>query len=903
MASINYMSSVPKLLGRENYEEWAFAVENFLVLDGLTKCLDGTETDNDKNLKAKAKLVLTIDASLFVHVKEAKSAKELWDKLKSLYDNSGFTRKIGLLRSLISMRLENCESMESYVKLTIETAQKLSRTGFKVDDQWTGSLLLAGLPQRFEPMIMAIEHSGIDIKTDIIKSKLLDMQFNENETGGAFASKASSHSNFKKKGGMNTNRERSDVKCYRCKQYGHFKNKCPNSSSNDQTSKNNAFNAVFLSGQFNNTDWYIDSGASVHLTARKDWLENLHHKPEISEIMIANKATIPVFFAGETNITTTVGSQKHNIKVQEVLFVPELTTNLLSVSQIIKNGNSVRFDESCCRIYNKQNILIAVADLVENVYRLNIEKSGKCLLATSAVTDIVWHRRFGHLNYSDLKLMKDGAVEGMNSKGDFGNKSVCQVCCEGKQSRLPFKHEGRRASSCLEVIHADVCGPMEKNSIGGSRYFLVFEDDFSRMTFVYFLKTKDEVINYFKEFKSLVENQKNAKIKTLRTDNGGEFCNSELEFFLKKNGIVHQKTNPYTPEQNGMCERMNRTLIEKARCLQFEAKLSKRFWAEAVNTAVYLRNRSVVSGLKTKTPYEMWTGIKPDVTDIRIFGSEVMVHIPKQKRNKWDKKANKMLLVGFGENVKGYRLYDPSRNSVITSRNVVIMENTSEEIEIIITDTDKKVNKKERDEPDSVGAGQNREEFDENSEIIIQENNENSNVTVDIEPPHELESEVPETVRRSERQVKPRIFKDYVTYASFENKSILEDPLTVEEALSRSDGEKWRQAMLEEIESFDENQAWDLTVLPENGKVVKCKWVFKKKYNSENQVRYRARLVAKGFTQRAGIDYDETFAPVVRHSTLRLLIGLSVKYDLKITHLDVTTAFLNGHLQENVYMT
>lgn len=231
------MSSVPKLLGRENYDDWAFAVENFLVLDGLSKCIDGTETDEEKLAKAKAKLVLTLDTSLFVHIREAKTAKELWTMLKNLYDDKGFTRKIGLLRTLISLRLENSDSMESYVNEVIETSQKLRRTGFNIDDEWIGSLLLARLPEKFSPMIMAVEHSGISIKTDAIKTKLLDnMQIDgdhKKHGGDAFTTKAV----FKKKfrdghsGSCSSNgnqqHSKKDIVCYKCKRTGHFMNKCP----------------------------------------------------------------------------------------------------------------------------------------------------------------------------------------------------------------------------------------------------------------------------------------------------------------------------------------------------------------------------------------------------------------------------------------------------------------------------------------------------------------------------------------------------------------------------------------------------------------------------------------------------------------------------------------------------
>lgn len=166
----NYIASVP--MGRENYEDWAFAVENFLILDGIVDCITGTETDAGKIAKAKAKLALAIDASIYVYIKQAKTAKEVWDKLKSLFDNSGFTRRINLLRKLISTRLEDCGSMSSYVNHMVGTSQRLRSTGFEISDEWVGSLLLAGLPDKFTPMIMAIEHSGIAIETNIIKTKL-----------------------------------------------------------------------------------------------------------------------------------------------------------------------------------------------------------------------------------------------------------------------------------------------------------------------------------------------------------------------------------------------------------------------------------------------------------------------------------------------------------------------------------------------------------------------------------------------------------------------------------------------------------------------------------------------------------------------------------------------------------
>ncbi|CAF4953454.1 unnamed protein product [Pieris macdunnoughi] len=160
--STNLIASIAKLRGRENYEDWAFAVENYLVLEGVQQCI--TTEDDPNDAKAKAKIVLTIDPSLFVHIKSESTAMGLWQKLKKLFDDNGFTRRIRLLRNLnlISIRRENCDSMAQYVTSLLETSQRLNNTGFKISDEWIGSLLLAGLPEKFEPMIMAVEHSGIE---------------------------------------------------------------------------------------------------------------------------------------------------------------------------------------------------------------------------------------------------------------------------------------------------------------------------------------------------------------------------------------------------------------------------------------------------------------------------------------------------------------------------------------------------------------------------------------------------------------------------------------------------------------------------------------------------------------------------------------------------------------------
>ena len=247
-----------------------------------------------------------------------------------------------------------------------------------------------------------------------------------------------------------------------------------------------------------------------------------------------------------------------------------------------------------------------------------VPESGVESLAVSREKTMLWHQRLGHIGEKGLRILhRNGMVEGMpNFSLDF---NFCEHCVYGKHNRVSFPSGAKRENKILELVHSDVFGPMSVPSLGKSVYYVSFIDDFSRNTWIYFLRKKSEVFDRFKEFKALVENQTEKKIKVLRTDNGGEFCKKEFEEFCKKCGIARQKNTPYTPQQNGVAERMNRTLMEKARSMLSGTGLGQEFWAEAVETACYLVNRSPSSALEDKTPHEVWTGNKPSLSHLRVF--------------------------------------------------------------------------------------------------------------------------------------------------------------------------------------------------------------------------------------------------------------------------------------------
>lgn len=905
MSGNSNIPSIEKLKGRENYNTWRFAVKTFLEHEDLWSCVTGTDTTTEaakkvrRDIVAKSKIVLLVDSAIYVHIQNANSAKEVWDKLESTFHDSGLTRKVSLIRSLITTNLANCESIEDYVSKIMTTAQKLNDIKFEISDEWLGTFLLAGLPEEYKPMIMAIENSGIALTADSIKTKLLqEIKGESTNTTVALYNKSRFHQK------KNQPTKCRGPRCFNCNNYGHMSKDCNSKkkSSNQQNSYPN--NASLLSsfsafvGSANKT-WYVDSGASAHMSHLLP--ENLQEST-VNDITVANNQKILVQGVGSANVPLKNGP----ILVKKVLYVPELSTNLLSVSQTVKQGNSVLFDKRGCQIFNAEGSVIATASLVDNIYKLDCDNSdgvaGATSLAVKTEGSDLWHRRLGHLNYTYVKNLKCNA----EAKMDISTK--CKVCVKGKFSIFPFKNIGTRATKVLELVHSDLCGPVETASLGGARYFLTFVDDFTHKVFIYILKNKNETAKIFKIFKAYVENQTEQKIKILRSDNGGEYLSNFLKSYLEESGIQHQFTVPYTPQQNGVAERMNRTIVEKIRCMLLDSGLGKEFWAEAAATACYLINRSPTKCLpKDKTPEEMWSGKNVDLTHLKVFGCKALMHVPKQNRRKLDAKAIDCIFVGYSLVSKGYRLFDPVTKKNHIARDVVFLENEIVGPRIhqddpffidLVGDTAENhvsqalnENVLEVEEIDSV-FGENDESstdfsdnasVDQNFEFPLPENNPVENIPT----------------RRSERQKKPVKMNDFHLYSA---KSSVSDPITVAEALAGPDAKSWHSAMKSEYDSLISNNTWELTDIPNNKNVIKSKWVFKTKTSAQGEVRFKARLVVKGCSQKPGIDYEETYAPVVRYNSIRYLLALSVRFDLDIDQMDAVSAFLHGDLTEEIYM-
>jgi len=529
-----------------------------------------------------------------------------------------------------------------------------------------------------------------------------------------------------------------------------------------------------------------------------------------------------------------------------------------------------------------------------------------------------WHYRFGHLNMASLrKMANENIVYGLKSinksidlKGD-----ICETCAKSKLSVKPFpKAAENRENEVLSLIHTDICGPMNKQSAGGARYFATFIDDYSRYTFVYFLKTRDQILNAFKDFVVFAERQCGKKIKAVRSDNGREYVSRDFENFMSENGIKRQLTVPYTPQQNGVAERANRTLVEMARSMLVHSGTNESLWGEAVRTAAYLRNRSETKALNCKTPYEVWTGKKPIVSHLRIFGSKAIA-LNKAHKMKFRAKGTEYVMIGYSMTAKAYRLYCPESKKVIESRDVVFLENdyggcASDVKDMFLIDESESVRPQQ-----TVDEGHEDVEEEDVQQESEAEVNEEDCITEGTDTEHyesavsdEAEPSTPSEARGRGRPKMIKTGKPGRPRKKFNMLNLLkaEDvviPATINDVNKSKMKQEWSASIQKEIDALEANKTWELVDLPEGKKPIGCKWVFGIKVDKGGYVeRFKSRLVAKGCAQLYGVDYFETFSPVVRYSSVRMIMALAVKNKLFLHQMDVSSAYLNSELSEDVYM-
>lgn len=901
-------------LNYSNYQTWKYKLELLLLKEGLwevvseAKPVDPSAVWTKQDGKAKALIGLLIEDSQLIHVRKLDTSKNYWDALKSYHQKSTLTNKVFLLKRICRMQMGENGDMESHINTLLDIVDQLTALGETLAENLVVALLLCSLPDSYNTLVTALEsRPDADLTLELVKCKFIQEHKRRNGSHGgseesSMALKVSNGKSFK-----NVKK----LKCFHCGKSGHLKKDCYSLKSiksdgvqtvkkvceSECSTSNNTY-ACFKAGEASNVEeWYIDSAATCHMTNNDKFFTKMNKQFKNNVFLADGRCIDSIGIGSGILYCQRDGQLPMEINVTDVIYVPKLDGNLLSVKQLTSKGFCVKFVENSCEI-SRNGEIFATANIDGHLYKLNRSQKALAVRHNKEECIHVWHQRFGHRDPTAIKSMfKTGNFCDVELASCKHIDQVCEVCLRGKMARLPFpKKSLSESSGILDLVHTDLCGPMQTITPGGKRYILTFIDDFSRYTVVYFLKNKHEVVDHLRSYAELVKTQFGKSIKSIRSDRGGEYMGKESCAFLRNRGIIHQLTVPYTPQQNGVAERKNRSLTEMARCMLFGANLNNKFWAEAVHTACYLQNRLPTKGnTSSKTPFEIWYSKVPSLSNLKMFGCTAYAKVPDAVRRKLDEKAIQLVFVGYEDNTKGYRLLNPSTCKITVSRDVVFIEDrlpdnkmqcvsnglTSNEVNIAtIESTSHKEDENNNEEDNFIIA----ETVDEEDDVFS-----------------ECEAEVEIPVRRSER-IKDKVQPRYACVAQL-NIADIQEPSTYDEAVKSSCKNEWMNAMESEINSLEENKTWELVKLPEGKKAIGSKWVYKLKRNFNGDIsEYKARLVAQGFCQKYGEDYNAVFAPVVKQATLKLLLALAGESKMMVHHVDIKTAFLYGTLNEEVYM-
>lgn len=952
----------------DNWTTWKFQTQIILKSKGLFDIITGktkkpeTDTNGDwakKDANAQEIIAVRMEEKPLTHIISCQTACEMWDKLMSIFEQKSQVSIHLLQQRFFSLEFKE-GSVAGFISQLEEIQSNLKQLGEEISDKMVMTKILMSLPDYLKHFVSAWESTESAKQTlKELTSRLLieEERIKQNEHVVALAA------------GKMDNKGQKEIKCFSCNRVGHIIRNCPNKRRNNSKKYcpyckkqghvikecwfkkrkegnsdevSNAFItsvkigsdsksiALFGDASFTTTDWCLDSGASDHMCFDSRQFISIDHS--ITKLIeMGDGSSVKATGIGNVRVYAWNGKEWIKTTLYDVLYVPEFKINLFSMPKVLDRGFLLKSDKNKSEIIDKNGNVRAIAKrhckFFKMFFKSNLQSEISSCNFAESLND--WHCKLVHVNFDRVKSI----LKKNNISYNEDNKVVCENCLLGKQHRLSFTNSESKTEKIGQLIHADLCGPFEVESIGGTKYYLLIKDDYSNYRVVYFLKYKSEAKQKINHFINFLETQTGNKVMSLRTDNGLEFINNDLEKLLSQHGIKHERTCAYTPEQNGRAERDNRTLVEAARTMIYHKHLDKKFWAEAINTAVFVMNRIGISRYTDKTPFYLWYKKDYDISFFKIFGSKVAAHIPKQKRHKLDAKSKTGILVGYSENVKGYRVYFPKNNKVEILRDIIILPEIQQEKEkkgkakeSVITldmlpehgyffemgnqeEKEKEQEEKKEEtvnllpEPGIVAEDGNQEEIvpeiPEAEEQNSSDDNLNENIQLDVDEENVTKlTENIEVNRRGRRIKKPSWMQDYDLNTSFFSQ--LEEPVSYEDVISKNSASEWEEAMNKELYVLKKNNTWTEVPWPANKKVIESKWVFKVK----NDGQYKARLVARGFQQEEenSNSYD-IYAPVAKLCTFRILLVLASKLNLPVFHMDVESAFLYGDITDEVYMS
>ena len=587
-----------------SYHAWRVDVEALLVIKGCEEAIDhddGNEMSTDekkRDRKARAYIVSNVCARIKKEICDLPSAAAMWRRLEERYRATVMARRLRLQRELSDIRMQNGEGVDVYFSRARGLIADLRAAGDDVSDESALPRVLEGLSQDFATFV---DFAILNFRTlgwtwDDAVHHLLEAEARQLRRTPGSAPPAAAALNVE---GKDSNRE--SRTCYYCGKKGHIKKNCRKLKRDNQQNKGRApGQGTALSVMSDNTTgsttrWILDSGATDHMTGHRHMLTDYLAFKHSFEVACADGRMAHAVGAGDLHVETTTGEP---LLFRRVLYVPDLWCNLLSTGRMDERGAEIVTKSGMCRINVDGRSVLTVKRGTDGLYSTTFHSEGKshAMIAAKPTPLELWHARLGHvgedaIKYLASKRLVEGLVFNDNSKGE----PPCNVCPQAKQPRRHFPASSSQASRPMELVHSDLM-EMPITSRGGARYVVTLLDDHSRLSMTTCVARKSMTVDAIADGLAHMEMISGHRTSRLRSDNGGEYTSRRLQQLLKTKNVIHEVSAPYTPEQNGRAERLNRTLMDRVRAMMIHSGVAQDMWAEAITTANYIRNRCPSAG-------------------------------------------------------------------------------------------------------------------------------------------------------------------------------------------------------------------------------------------------------------------------------------------------------------------
>lgn len=940
----------PRFDGDEaRYHIWEARFLAYLKTIGLKEAILGSEIAAGANAQEAAEIGRknelayaemcgclddkTLTLILYESPDDGKKSLEI---LRRHFESEEKPRIVGLYTELTNVLMANGEELADYLARVEKIVAALNRAKETLSDALLVAMVLKGLTDEYNPFSVHVTQTREVLTFTEFKARLRSFECTLRYRGRPRTDEVMTANYKASKPKFKEEKKYFNGECYICEKMGHKARDCRSKDKKPQRKVASAHNSnkvvtVTDTGQGTRrskvrhksteeeetfvlrvSEWkpqgmeqqglLVDSGASAHIMTEEGAFirfdETFRPKNHVMQLADGTRITGSVQKKGDAQIELTDCNGKVvSVKLTDALLIPGYPQNILSVDAAVSKGARFNFEKNNNKMILPDGTMCEMK-VKDRLYYLDIitEKDVYSEDSCNVSYDLkMWHEIMGHCNYGDIVKLET-VVKGMKIKDKTCRPSQCETCLEGKFSQSRNRQSDVRAKEPLELVHTDLGGPIAPESCDGYKYAITFTDDFSGALYVYFLRSKNKAVEATKQF--LADTAPYGKVKRLRSDNGTEFISEEYQSLLRDNAIKHERSAPYSPHQNGTAERNWRTLFEMVRCMLIESGLPKELWPYAARTAAVIRNRCYCKRTG-ETPYFLFTGKRPDLSKMKKFGSECMVY--EQLKKKLDPKGKKGIFVGFDRHSPAYMVYFPETNKVQKHRLVHFVTKSMTESQTQ-TDMDKledyfvewvttpsQTSKTQADQTDQTDSG------------TEQDSDRSTHQTTDTDT---------QTPRNNSRvRKKPKYLEDYECAVQSSELTIdycyratVGVPQTFKEAMASPISEKWKKAMKEEVTSLQENNTFSLVPLPEGRQTVGGRWVFALKEDEKGNETYKARYVAKGYSQVEGLDYSETFSPTANLTSLRVLMQLAAQHDLTLNQMDVKAAYLHAPIDCEIYM-